>query len=91
MARSNFVHFRVDPDTLDALDELVAQTPNGNRSQVLRDMILQTAFKDPERRAAVLQASFDYSRMQRIVFGKLSSRMSEIIPVVVAEALAESE
>lgn len=84
------VNFRVDEDTLAELDTLVELTPGSNRSQVLRDMILMSTLRNPEKRAAIVQASFDYSQLQKIIFRKLSARLQSILPDVVDEALAET-
>ena len=89
MARKNYIHLRVDSAMREALDDVVAQTPGGNRSQVVRDIILAT-LGDPERTAAAVQASFEYSAIQRRIFKRLRDRMIDLLPEIVDEAIAEN-
>ncbi|HEY5657385.1 MAG TPA: hypothetical protein VIY27_06310 [Myxococcota bacterium] len=90
MARKSYIHLRVDSETLEALDRVVAQTPGGNRSEVVRGIILAT-IGDPERSAAAVQASFDYSAIQRRVFKRLRDRIIDLLPEIVDEAIAEND
>ena len=73
MARKNYVHFRASADLIERIDALTAESPNGNRSEVIRALLYE-ALGDDATKAAVLQAVFDFSGVRRIIFAKLADK-----------------
>jgi len=88
MARKNYVHFRASADLIERIDALTAESPNGNRSEVIRALLYE-ALGDDATKAAVLQAVFDFSGVRRIIFAKLADKVNEALPDIVEQALAE--
>lgn len=87
MARDKTLRFRASDELIARVDELVAQTPGQNRSAVLRALV-HAALGDGPGTAAVMQAIYDYSGVRKIIFRRLTEQMSEVLPLIVEEALA---
>ncbi len=87
--RTNFLHFRASDDLVEQLNALAAQSPNNNRSQIIRALLYE-ALGDEAGKAAVLQAVFDAAGLQKLIFRKLTIQMQEQLPMIIDEALAEA-
>lgn len=89
MTRKNYLHFRASTDLIERIDELTVQSPNGNRSEVIRALLYE-ALGDEAAKAAVLQAVFDFSGVRKIIFRKLADEVNALLPRIIEDSVAEA-
>jgi len=87
-AQKYYVHFRASRDLIEALEELTAQSANGNKSEIIRSLLYQ-ALGEPAARAAALQATFDYASVRRMIFAKLADSINATMQRTIDEVIAE--